>query len=82
MKYQKPACQDLSELSFADGACASGALVGTCDPNGITAGWCERNGLNAGTCTSPGATVGSVCAGAGSFGLGVNCAPTGGIATP
>jgi hypothetical protein len=83
MKYQKPAFQDLSELSFAEGACLSGALVGTCDPNGITAGWCLTNGVNAGTCSSPGGTVTpAVCAGAGSYGLGTNCAPTGGIATP
>jgi len=81
MKYQKPTCHDLSELSFADGACASGAFVGTCIPNGLQAGSCESSGFTAAVCVSNGATVGETCATNGTVGYGINCQPTGGIAT-
>lgn len=51
MKYEKPVARNLSELSFAEGICNSGAFVGTCYNT-----W----GLSAGDCTF-GQTAGSTC---------------------
>ena len=30
MKYEKPIARNLSDISFAEGICLSGAFVGTC----------------------------------------------------
>jgi hypothetical protein len=82
VKYQKPFARDLSELSFAEGACNSGTFVGTCtNLAGGLAGNCFANGTGAGTCSGYGTTVGNSCA-PGAFGTNSNCSPTGGFATP
>jgi hypothetical protein len=43
MKYEKPIARNLSDISFVEGTCFSGAYVGTCY---------SANGLNAGLCTN------------------------------
>jgi hypothetical protein len=82
MKYQKPLVNDMSKLSFAEGACVSGLLVGICGPNGLSAGYCSSAGLSAGACGGAGNTVDpSACASNGVLGTGApNCNPHGQIA--
>lgn len=80
-KYERPMSRDLSALSFAAGACASGNFVGTCTATaGGLAGDCLGNGTNAGTCTSNGTTVGTTCS-YGTFGTDTTCA-SGNFAAP
>ena len=83
MKYQKPIVQDMSKLSFAEGACLSGLLVGMCNPNGFVAGTCGAVGQNAGVCGPTGTAVTpDICSGTGIGGLGApNCNPHGGVAS-
>jgi hypothetical protein len=82
MKYQKPQVHDMGKLSFAEGACVSGSLVGLCDANGILAGTCGANGATAGACLGPGATINpSACSNNGILGTGApNCTPHGVVA--
>lgn len=83
MKYQKPFARDLSELSFADGACSSGEFVGVCtNLAGGLAGVCLANGRNAGTCNGNGTSVNPSQCVTGVNGTASNCAPHGGYATP
>jgi hypothetical protein len=83
MKYQKPIAHDLSELSFADGACSSGTAVGVCSAiAGGLAGRCAANGSNAGTCTNFGSGVNAAGCVPGTFGTASNCQPSGSFATP
>ena len=83
MKYQKPIVNDLSKLTFAEGSCASGLLVGDCTPNGVTAGSCISQGTTAGTCGPSGISVDpSACATNGILGVGApTCNPHGQIAS-
>jgi hypothetical protein len=82
MKYQKPVVHDLSQLSFAEGACTSGLFVGDCSPNGLQAGQCISVGNTAGVCTTAGNTVNATaCSANGIMGTGApNCNPHGQIA--
>jgi len=82
MKYQKPIVQDMSKLSFAEGACSSGLFVGNCIPNGLSAGDCGSVGNVAGACGSAGNTVNpSACSSNGILGTGApSCNPHGQIA--
>lgn len=81
MKYEKPAIRDLKELTFAEGACATGKFVGMCTANaGGYAGNCLTDGTTAASCNGSGMVVNSDCV-SGPFGLNTNCVP-GGFATP
>jgi hypothetical protein len=79
MKYEKPIARNLSDISFAEGICASGAWVGTCyNANGLSAGLCT-NGLTAGFPCGAGGTAANTCT-PGSYGYNnANCL-NGGIA--
>ena len=82
MKYQKPIVNDMSKLSFAEGSCASGLLVGDCH-NGLTAGSCISEGATAGACGPSGSTVTpNACASNGILGVGSpTCNPHGQVAS-
>jgi hypothetical protein len=80
MRYEKPTSRDLSDLSFASGACASGTgVAASCNPTGATAGGCV-DGAQAGVCSAPGSTFSGADCTTGQFA--VNCAPTGQGASP
>jgi len=55
MKYEKPIARNLSDISFAEGICLSGAFVGTCyNTWGMSAGLCASGNVAGDTCTTGG----------------------------